>query len=82
MLSFFGVELGYVSVLSQKKQIVVQDFEEKFSFYLDCACFMPTSKFLYCMNRVLRRKSFSISNTIGHNTLYHVCMKTAVTVVL
>lgn len=82
VLSFLGVELGCFSFIPNEATSSAGFYEEKFSFELNRTCFMPTSQFLYCMSRVLRRKSFSISSTRGHNTLYHICMKTAFIVVL
>lgn len=82
VLSFLGVELGCFSFIPNEATRSAGFYEEKFSFELNRTCFMPTSQFLYCMSRVLRRKSFSISSTRGHNTLYHICMKTAFIVVL
>lgn len=81
-LSFWGLELGYVPVLSQMKWLVVQDFMRiNFLWILDPTCFMSTSKFLHCISQVLRRKDFIISRTMGHNSLYCICMKTAFIVI-
>lgn len=82
VLSFLGLVSICFSFVPNEATSSAGFYEDNFSSDLDRTCFMPTSKFLYCMSRMLGRKSFSISNTMDHNTLYHICMKTAFIVVL
>jgi len=83
VLSSLELVLGYVSVLSQMKQLVVQDFTRRIFLliYITFALCQYLNFYIVSVECVIR-KSFSSSSTTGHNTLYHICMKTAFIVVL